>query len=278
MHLAPQLGKARERGIVSERTDREAPSTGDRRDRTDPLTAVLKSFREPANADFGDAWVGMEPTFQTEKSVRKWAKMRREARGRGRLLPGRLHAQDAEEGRQGDQEEVRGWRARAAHPSACSRASSWKRTSISGRCGGRTCSSTGPTTTWSRSRSASPSTPRRSSTASSRCRWPGSTTSASSASCEEFLWEVPLDLGLSSVDRPRRGAVLALGQDVPGRQPAGRRHRHQAQPSRAGDLDHGLAQLRRPRVPRHAAALPGVPRRARAVLGRRASIRGPSAR
>ena len=45
-----------------------------RRDRTDPLIAVLKSYRQPMRTDFADAWVGMEPTFQTKKSVRKWAK------------------------------------------------------------------------------------------------------------------------------------------------------------------------------------------------------------
>ncbi len=38
----------------------------------DPLTRVLETYRRPTAADFGNAWVGMEPTFQTEKSVRKW--------------------------------------------------------------------------------------------------------------------------------------------------------------------------------------------------------------
>jgi hypothetical protein len=41
----------------------------------DPLTMVLETFRSPEATDFGHAWVGMEPTFQTEKSVRKWSKM-----------------------------------------------------------------------------------------------------------------------------------------------------------------------------------------------------------
>jgi len=39
------------------------------------MTLVLKTYRCPEATDFGNAWVGMEPTFQTEKSVRKWRKM-----------------------------------------------------------------------------------------------------------------------------------------------------------------------------------------------------------
>ena len=173
---------------------------------------------------------------------------------RGRLLRRRLHAQDPEEGRQDDQEDVRGRQQGGPRRTACSPASSWTTTSTSGRCGGRTCASTGRTRAWSRSRSASRSTRRPSSTASSRCRWPGSTTSASSTFLEEFLWEVPLRTRACPFAIAHGGgAVLALGQDVPDRQPAGRRHRHQAEPSRAGHLDHGLAQPRRPRVPRHPA-------------------------
>lgn len=40
-----------------------------------PLTGILKTFRSRARTTFGDAWVGMEPTFQTRKSVKKWLKM-----------------------------------------------------------------------------------------------------------------------------------------------------------------------------------------------------------
>ncbi len=39
------------------------------------MTSVLSTYRNPEATDFADAWVGMEPTFQTAKSVRKWAKM-----------------------------------------------------------------------------------------------------------------------------------------------------------------------------------------------------------
>lgn len=41
----------------------------------DPMTLVLGTFRKPEATDFGNAWVGMEPTFQSAKSVRKWWKM-----------------------------------------------------------------------------------------------------------------------------------------------------------------------------------------------------------
>lgn len=41
----------------------------------DPMTDVLATFRRQEATDWGQAWVGMEPTFQSEKSVRKWAKM-----------------------------------------------------------------------------------------------------------------------------------------------------------------------------------------------------------
>jgi hypothetical protein len=41
----------------------------------DPMTAVLATFRRQEATDWGHAWVGMEPTFQTAKSVRKWDEM-----------------------------------------------------------------------------------------------------------------------------------------------------------------------------------------------------------
>jgi len=41
----------------------------------DPMTDVLARYRNPERCDFADAWVGMEPTFQTKKSIRRWAKM-----------------------------------------------------------------------------------------------------------------------------------------------------------------------------------------------------------
>jgi hypothetical protein len=47
----------------------------------DPMTEVLPTFRLPEKADFADAWVGMEPTFQTKKSVRRWAKLSKTPEG-----------------------------------------------------------------------------------------------------------------------------------------------------------------------------------------------------
>ena len=42
--------------------------------KVDHLTAVLATYQRPEASDFGNAWVGMEPTFQSAKSIRKWAK------------------------------------------------------------------------------------------------------------------------------------------------------------------------------------------------------------
>jgi hypothetical protein len=39
------------------------------------MTPVLATFRKPEETDFADAWVGLEPTFQTPKSIRKWEEM-----------------------------------------------------------------------------------------------------------------------------------------------------------------------------------------------------------
>ena len=36
----------------------------------DPMTQVLATHRRQEATDWGNAWVGMEPTFQTKKSVR----------------------------------------------------------------------------------------------------------------------------------------------------------------------------------------------------------------
>jgi hypothetical protein len=41
----------------------------------DTMIHVLETFRDPKATDFGNAWVGMEPTFQTKKSVCKWRKL-----------------------------------------------------------------------------------------------------------------------------------------------------------------------------------------------------------
>jgi hypothetical protein len=41
----------------------------------DPLTSVLSTFRRRDRPGWEDAWVGMEPTFQSRKSVKKWEEM-----------------------------------------------------------------------------------------------------------------------------------------------------------------------------------------------------------
>jgi hypothetical protein len=45
------------------------------RRRTDPLTHILATYRDPNATDFAHAWAGLEPTFQTRKSVRLWKKL-----------------------------------------------------------------------------------------------------------------------------------------------------------------------------------------------------------
>ncbi|MBI5365533.1 MAG: hypothetical protein HZA54_00735 [Planctomycetes bacterium] len=47
----------------------------------DPLHAPLAAFRDPAADGWDHAWVGIEPTFQSEKSIKKWAKMAAEPGG-----------------------------------------------------------------------------------------------------------------------------------------------------------------------------------------------------
>lgn len=40
----------------------------------DPMIPVLSTFRDPATSGWKDAWAGLEPTFQTKRSIRKWRK------------------------------------------------------------------------------------------------------------------------------------------------------------------------------------------------------------
>jgi len=47
----------------------------------DPMTVVLPDVRRDDTTDFEHAWVGMEPTFQSEKSVQKWKTMSAEPGG-----------------------------------------------------------------------------------------------------------------------------------------------------------------------------------------------------
>ena len=44
-------------------------------------TAVLSTFRDPLTSDFDNAWLGIEPTFQTRKSVRKWMELAKDEEG-----------------------------------------------------------------------------------------------------------------------------------------------------------------------------------------------------
>jgi hypothetical protein len=45
------------------------------RQREHDRRTVLASVLDPTTSGFDDAWVGMEPTFQSAKSVRKWREL-----------------------------------------------------------------------------------------------------------------------------------------------------------------------------------------------------------
>ena len=47
----------------------------------DPMIKALEAFRSREAVGWDDAWVGMEPTFQSPKSVRKWAAMAVDEKG-----------------------------------------------------------------------------------------------------------------------------------------------------------------------------------------------------
>jgi hypothetical protein len=47
----------------------------------EPMQAVLSTFRKREETGFGQAWVGMEPTFSTKKAVRRWAVLSETAAG-----------------------------------------------------------------------------------------------------------------------------------------------------------------------------------------------------
>ncbi len=47
----------------------------------DPMTSSLARFRDPEATGFDAAWVGIEPTFQSRKSVQKWRTMAEEPGG-----------------------------------------------------------------------------------------------------------------------------------------------------------------------------------------------------
>jgi hypothetical protein len=45
------------------------------------MMRVLATFQRPDRTGFEDAWIGMEPTFQTAKSIKKWEKMSARKKG-----------------------------------------------------------------------------------------------------------------------------------------------------------------------------------------------------
>lgn len=45
------------------------------------MTRVLSTFDKPEYTSFDDAWIGMEPTFQSKKSIKMWEKMSEDTAG-----------------------------------------------------------------------------------------------------------------------------------------------------------------------------------------------------
>jgi hypothetical protein len=70
-----------------EKKDKDEKEKKDKKDKADkaaapadPMAAVLDNVRDPLRTDWEDAWVGMEPTFQSKKSVEKWRQLAAEGK------------------------------------------------------------------------------------------------------------------------------------------------------------------------------------------------------
>src|SRR5262245_45346395 len=50
------------------------------------MTAVLATFRDPLTTDFANAWVGLEPTFQSRTSVDTWKRLSATPKGEDRYF------------------------------------------------------------------------------------------------------------------------------------------------------------------------------------------------
>ncbi len=81
----------------------------------DPMTAVLPMFRLPEMTGFDDAWVGMEPTFQTKKSVNLWAKLSATEEGEDEYFKNDYMLQTQKDVAKAIQKKYRQWRDKS-HP------------------------------------------------------------------------------------------------------------------------------------------------------------------
>lgn len=82
----------------------------------DPLTAVLATYRRSDATDFADAWVGLEPTFQTKKSIRKWAKLSQTPEGEEAYFKDDYMQKTARKVARSIQKKYDAWRAEGTHP------------------------------------------------------------------------------------------------------------------------------------------------------------------
>src|SRR5687768_668730 len=85
-------------------------------DQPDPMTAVLATYRLPEKTDFDNAWVGMEPTFQTKKSVKKWREMSQTPEGEDAYFEDAYMLKTQKKVAKGIQKKYETWRAGRRHP------------------------------------------------------------------------------------------------------------------------------------------------------------------
>lgn len=82
----------------------------------DPLTTVLSTFRLPEKTDFDNAWVGLEPTFQTRKSITKWWKMSETPEGEDAYFKDRFMLKTQRKVARRIRKKYETWRDEGGHP------------------------------------------------------------------------------------------------------------------------------------------------------------------
>ena len=71
------------------------------------MTGVLGTFRRPDRTGWENAWIGIEPTFQSRKTVKLWKKMSVDEAGEDKYFESDVML-GLERGRQGHPGQVRG--------------------------------------------------------------------------------------------------------------------------------------------------------------------------
>ena len=85
-------------------------------DQPDPMTAVLATFRLPEKTDFDNAWVGMEPTFQTKKSIKRWWALSETPEGEEAYFKDAYMLKTQKKVAKGIKKKYGAWRAERNHP------------------------------------------------------------------------------------------------------------------------------------------------------------------